>query len=320
LWNHQEKQLTITVVEGETMKTDNLVQSAVTSVLIVTVLMTIWMGAVKIACGDELKPGASLPGAASKTAAVQLSAADFDAWVQARIHNFNVERQNPQRDKTKLLSDMQVTEDVLFGRLKNDKFCSTSSIKKLVYAWADWDRLVRESPDKRSYNQAKRTIGTILPLLYDRDQLKAELHRIYATYLEVEENYQQAVVEFQAALDLFTPVHLEVDVKRVSVQLSMANEYLRLKQTDKGEAALLQVLSYDWVKIEDSDAQDGLRAMYVQAGHSLIELRRHHLKELKGTYFMPSTMGILGPRLQAAIKEAGGSQQDIDKVMAGYVY
>lgn len=269
---------------------------------------------------DDGKQPHELPSSALAATAAKLSAVDFDVWMKNRIRYYDTERQNPRGEKGKLLTEVKFLEEVLAVRLRDEKYSSDYSVKAVVYAWADWDRLTSESPTARTYDQAKRIIVAILPLLYDRDRLKADLHWCLAGYWEGEKDYRHAVDEYQAAAELFKSQHIAVDLCRVAVQLNLATNYIVLKQADKAEAALLQVLSYDWVKVREPEAQDRLKRMYIQAGHALIDLRRFKLKDLRNTFFIPSTVGILGPHLQAAIKEAGGSQKDVDAVLAGYVF
>jgi tetratricopeptide (TPR) repeat protein len=134
----------------------------------------------------------------------------------------------------------------------------------------------------------------------------ASLHQVKADLLNGEGRYADATKEYALAVESISPARLDFDTRLESCLATEGDTARITGDAATAEAAYLRALSYNFATVSDANAQMTLRDLYIQAGSGIIELRRHNLAKLRELFFIPSTMNVLGPQLDAAIAEAGG--------------
>jgi hypothetical protein len=123
-------------------------------------------------------------------------------------------------------------------------------------------------------------------------------------------SFRDAADSFQAALVAIEPLHLEVDLLRLTTLVNLGEALLSEGRKKEAEDQFLQALSYPWYAVVGHpEEMQKLRDQYVAAGRGLIDARRGDLKALNEIVFVPATYEVLGPVLEEAIKEAQPSTQ-----------
>jgi tetratricopeptide (TPR) repeat protein len=158
----------------------------------------------------------------------------------------------------------------------------------------------------------------LIPFIYGRPGLEAKLHQRKAYLFRTDEDVANAVKEYDKAIRLLTSLHIDVDQQRIKSIVDVADTLYLAGDKDKAEAFYLEALSYDWTKVQDAEVRQRLYDLYLTAGRGLIEVRKGNLKALKEIFFISAAKGELGSELQKAIRQAGGSEQEVAAVMAGY--
>jgi tetratricopeptide (TPR) repeat protein len=152
-------------------------------------------------------------------------------------------------------------------------------------------------------------VRELQPLLSDRPELKAQLLAREGSIQIGLAKFQDAADSFQASLSSIEPVHLEVDLLRLTTLVNLGESLLSVDRKKEAEGYFQQALSYPWYTILGHPAEmQNLRDQYVAAGRGLIQARRGNLKALKEIVFVPATYEVLGPVLDEAVKEAQAAQ------------
>ena len=152
-------------------------------------------------------------------------------------------------------------------------------------------------------------VRELQPLLSDRPELKAQLLARAGSIQIGLAKFQDAADSFQASLAAIEPVHLEVDLLRLTTLVNLGESFLSLDRKKEAEGYFQEALSYPWYTILGHPAEmQGLRDQYVSAGRGLIQARRGNLEALKEIVFVPATQEVLGPLLDEAVKEAQAAQ------------
>jgi len=160
---------------------------------------------------------------------------------------------------------------------------------------------------------AVRFIRDLQPLLSDRPKLRAQMLAREGSFWIGSGNFNEAAASFQSSLEILEPVHLEVDLLRLTTLVEAGESLLSLRRKSEAEAYFLEALSYPWYIVVGHPAEmQALRDQYISAGRGLIETRRGNLEALRQIFFVPATSQVLGPVLQKAIEEAETSTPSVD--------
>lgn len=235
-----------------------------------------------------------------------MSSQVFEIWMTTEADKVDVERQKGL-SRAELLRRLQVLEQPVVSRLQSEKFTTDEAILRMQNAWFNYE--ASGGVTGPSFSETKRFTASMVALLNKRPSLEARLHQVLAQVFTSEENLAEAAKEHDRALQLLNPLHIDVDVQRISTTVELATILYSLGEKKRAEALYLEALSYDWFKVQNSpSAFQRLRELYLQAGRGLIEARRDNLNALKEITFWPSTMENLGPVLRQAIEQAQANQ------------
>lgn len=167
------------------------------------------------------------------------------------------------------------------------------------------------SPDMLAKGEGQGLCGECLPWPgrtqeLAKPMLRAVLYLIRAELAHEQGHLQPAAEAFAEAVDELHALHLDIDHKRIYAMLHFGLTLLAQGNKRDAEKLFLDVLSYPWFLVMESDVQALLRDYYVKAALGLIECRRGDLAALEEIFFVPATHDELLPYLQRAIEEAGG--------------
>jgi hypothetical protein len=192
----------------------------------------------------------------------------------------------------------------IFDDLRSGRYVKDEAILRCVEAFVN-------SGDSKS---AIRFIRDLQPLLSDRPKLRAQMLTREGSIWISSGNFKEAAASFQSSLEIIEPVHLEVDLLRLSTLVEAGESLLSLCRKSEAEAYFLGALSYSWYTVVGHPTEmQRLRDQYIFAGRGLIESRRGNLEALKQIVFVPATSKDLGPVLDRAIEEAKASSQSVDQ-------
>ncbi len=228
-----------------------------------------------------------------------MNAIDFDIWIRSERTNTHQNGKSPGAISAALLS-----------RLYDGLETIDNSVTAVVYAWRQFEaKQNQESGIKKEPELAKKSttfllIEELLPLLNQKPILIARLQSIKANLLLEYNGLQEAEKIFATAVDHLHTLQLEVDVNRIYNMTIRGQVLLRLAQKEEAEKIFLDVLSYPWYLVRETDVQASLREYYVSAAIGLIECRRGDLEALNNIFFVPATENELKPILSEAIREA----------------
>jgi len=95
-------------------------------------------------------------------------------------------------------------------------------------------------------------------------------------------NFNEAAASFQSSLEILEPVHLEVDLLRLSTLVEAGESLLSLRRKSEAEAYFQEALRYSWYTVGGHPTEmQALRDQYISAGRGLIETRRGNLEALR---------------------------------------
>ena len=152
-------------------------------------------------------------------------------------------------------------------------------------------------------------VRELQPLLSDRPELTAQLLTREGSIYVGLGRFQDAADSFKASLAAIEPLHLEVDLLRLTILVNMGESLLSIDRKTEAEGYFQQALSYPWYIILGHPAEmQRLRDQYIAAGRGLIQARRGDLKALREIVFVPAAYEVLGPVLDDAVKEAQAAQ------------
>lgn len=228
-----------------------------------------------------------------------MNAAEFDTWIRSERTNAQQTGKSPS-----------VLSNALLERLNSDLNTWDNSITAVVYAWRQFEaKQIQESGSAKDLQAAKGSatmdlIDQLLPVITGRSLLQARLQSVKANLLLEYNGLEEAEKAFFAAVENLTGLQLEVDLNRIYNMTIRGQVLLRLDQKQEAEKLFLDVLSYPWYLVRETDVQISLREYYITAAIGLIECRRGDLPALKNIFFVPATEYELKPILDEAIREA----------------
>lgn len=228
-----------------------------------------------------------------------MNAIDFDNWIRSERTTAQQNGESPDTIAAALLT-----------RLQTGLETTDNSVTAVVYAWRQFEAKqiqesgIRKEPEPAKNSATFRLIEDLLALLNQRPMLIARLQSIKANLLLEYNDLQEAEKGFAAAVDHLHTLQLEVDANKIYNMTIRGQVLLRLEQKEAAEKVFLDVLSYPWYLVRETDVQVSLREYYVSAAIGLIECRRGNLEALKNIFFVPATEFELQPILREAIREA----------------
>lgn len=230
-----------------------------------------------------------------------MNASEFDIWLKAEKNNLQKDLQSPHALSTALLI-----------RLQEEKNTWDQSVLAVVNAWRQFEaKQGQASGMKKSMEQALnsetlRLTDQLLPLLENRPLLTARLQSIKANLLLEYNGLEEAEQLFASAIVQLSRQQLEVDLNRIYNMTIRGQVLLRLNRKEEAEKIFLDVQSYPWYLVRETDVQISLREYYISSAIGLIECRRGDLAALKNIFFVPAAEFELRPILNEAIREASG--------------
>jgi len=232
-----------------------------------------------------------------------MHATEFDIWVKTERTTLQQNLQNPD-----------ALETALIARLREEKETYDQTIGSVVYAWRQYEaKLNQEAENPNQLQDAlqsntARLINELLTVLNHRPLLVARLQSIKASLLLEYNGLEQAAELFSQSVSMLTDLHQEVDLNRIYNMTILGQVQLRLNKKPEAEKIFLDVLSYPWYLVRETDVQISLREYYITAAIGLIECRRGDLPALKNIFFVPATEYELKPILDEAIREASSNR------------
>lgn len=231
---------------------------------------------------------------------MEMSSDEFTQWVKKR-------RESAYRDRQPPTLIIQAVSE----RLQRHRWISDETILSAVNAVVSYESSSTTQESRTTvpdFRNALEFVGKVIAGTSDRQALQGLLHRRSAELLRIAGDRTGAMKEYEEAVPLLTKSAVELEQARIDAIVQMADMSYLNGDKGKAEGLYLKALSYDWYKVDDAKRQQELALLYVAAGRGLIECRRHNLKALKNTYFIPATLQELGPLLEKAVSEALGSQ------------
>lgn len=228
-----------------------------------------------------------------------MNASEFDIWLKG-------ERSNTQHHAPLGISN------ALLNRLREDKNTWDQSILAVVYAWRQYEAKqaqasgIKKAPDQAHQSETLKLTDQLLPLLENRSLLIAKLQSIKANLLLEYNGLEEAEQLFASAITQLSRQQLDVDLNRIYNMTIRGQVLLRLSRKEEAEKIFLDVQSYPWYLVRETDVQVSLREYYISSAIGLIECRRGDLPALKNIFFVPAAEYELRPILNEAIREASG--------------
>lgn len=219
-----------------------------------------------------------------------------------------VTRSNQDKEHHRKPSDV---EAALLKQLQSGRYVTDESVVAVVNAWSAYESPSPTAASKilsaeQQFPNTLRLIKAVHLFTYGRPFLKASLHQIQASLLRICGDSAVAAKELQVSLDVLTPFHLMVDQSRMNSLVEEGETLYVSGAKEQAQVFFLEALSYDWYKVEDPEALQTLKDLYVRAGRGLIDCRRQNLKALQEIVFVPAASDELGAYLAKAIQDAGG--------------
>lgn len=230
-----------------------------------------------------------------------MNASEFDIWLNTEKAKTQKEALSPHALSTALLI-----------RLQEDRNTWDQSVLAVVYAWRQYEAKQNQvSGGKKEMEQAlnsetRKLIDQLLSLLENRPLLTARLQSIKANLLLEYNGLEEAEQLFASAIAQLSRQQLEVDLNRIYNMTIRGQVLLRLNRKEEAEKIFLDVQSYPWYLVRETDVQVSLREYYISSAIGLIECRRGDLPALKNIFFVPAAEFELRPILNEAIREASG--------------
>lgn len=231
-----------------------------------------------------------------------MNAAEFDIWIRSEKASAQQNNRSPEP-----------LSGALLERLQKDLNTWDSSVTAVVYAWRQFEAKqvqgsgMEKEPSLATASKTMHLIDALLPLVNDRSLLQARLQSIKANLLLEYNALEEAEKVFFSAIDHLTGLQLDVDLNRMYNMTIRGQVLLRLGQKQEAERIFLDVLSYPWYLVRETDVQISLREYYISSAIGLIECRRGDLPALKNIFFVPATEYELKPILDEAIREASAN-------------
>jgi tetratricopeptide (TPR) repeat protein len=200
---------------------------------------------------------------------------------------------------------------IVLERLQQGKFVTDQTILTCVTAWSYYEQVeeadrVKAGVAEYSFDKTLAYLGQVEPFLYGRRPLQAQLLLKKAYCFTTAHQPDKAISAYKEAAALLDPLHLQMDQLRIGCLTELADSLFAAGKKMEAEKLYLEVLSYPWFNVVDNpEALQNLRGLYVRAGRGLIECRRKNYAALKEIYFVPATREELAPFLDRAIAEAG---------------
>lgn len=230
-----------------------------------------------------------------------MNASEFDIWLKT-------EKANAQKDA---LSPHALSTALLI-RLQEDRNTWDQSVLTVVYAWRQFEAKQNQASGMKKEmvqvlnSETLRLIDQLLALLEDRSLLIARIQSIKANLLLEYNGLEEAEQLFASAIVQLSRQQVEVDLNRIYNMTIRGQVLLRLNRKEEAEKIFLDVLSYPWYLVRETDVQVSLREYYISSAIGLIECRRGNLAALKNIFFVPAAEFELRPILNEAIREASG--------------
>lgn len=231
-----------------------------------------------------------------------MNAEEFDIWIRSERTHIQQNNKSPE-----------ALSNALLERLRNDLNTRDQSVSAVVYAWRQFEaKQSQESGTKKELQQAigsktLQLIDALLPLVTGSSLLQARLQSIKGNLLLEYNGLEEAEKVFFTAVNQLSGLQLEVDVNRIYNMTIRGQVLLRLQRKQEAESIFLDVLSYPWYLVRETDVQASMREYYITAAIGLIECRRGDLPALKNIFFVPATENELKPILDEAIREASNN-------------
>jgi tetratricopeptide (TPR) repeat protein len=270
-----------------------------TVIFMALVLLSVYSGNIpnSVLLAQRAQGPATLPDSDAH-ATIDMSSQEFTRWLKARRKEADINKTKPTEIKQAVLARLQanrtITDDTVVSAV--NAYVSYESARSATNA----------STRSADFREPLGFIDEIVPLIADRPVLLARLHQCAGYLLRTKGDIERAIAEYERAVILLKVAAIEVEKAKVESILEIAEMHYLRGEKEKAIAAYLQVLSFDWYKVEDPKARQDMMVMYLNAGAGLIECRRNNLKALEDTYFVPATLGVLGPLLERAKREAEG--------------
>ncbi len=229
-----------------------------------------------------------------------MSSISFDKWIaDQRKVIASAWYQNPKSEWPKPVA----LSDALMQRIKSGRVVSSASVTTVVDTWSEYERH-NALTGKVVFPATKKLIDDIVVYVDDKAMV-AQLYLKKARLAGLEGNDSDAAVYYERSFKSFDSIHISIDRNRLESLVGMANALHATGQTKQAEPLYLEALSYPWWQIEgNAEALQEMRALYIQAGRNLIDIRRNDLQGLKNIVFIPAVREDLAPYLQQRIEEA----------------
>jgi hypothetical protein len=224
-----------------------------------------------------------------------MDAATFHTWVKRARLALEDGHEPPEHLIRKLIE-----------RLEDERLTFDSSVLDVVHAWRGFESGRNRKQEPAIYARTIQLIDMLLPYAEPRPHLHASLATIKGDLLLEMGKLPLAAEAFAAAVDDLHGLHLDIDTQRIYGMVRLGFILLAQARKQDAEKIFLDVLSYPWYLVMETEAQRLLREYYIDAGEGLIEARRGNPEALKEIYFVPAVYDKLLPKLQAAIEEANG--------------
>ena len=221
-----------------------------------------------------------------------MTASDFDRAVRTGRAALNKDADAPN-----------ALERMVLDRLSAGSETYDSTLLEVVYAWREFESR-NPGQTEKPFARTLALIDELLTHAGHKAALRSVLYIIRGEITYQERLLEPAAEAFLNAVDEMHALHLDVDVKRIYAMVMLGDILIMQGNKTDAEKLFLDVLSYPWYLIRESDIQGQLRAYYVRAGRRLIECRRGNLKALQNIFFVPATEPDLLPTLKRAIAEA----------------
>lgn len=251
---------------------------------------------------DGMPTPSSTPSqSATSQPTLEMSSQEFEHWVAVKKREVDVAVGGVSPN---------VIGDATLGRLRDSRIVTDDAIISTVvsFLYSENRRSDRSATQKKlDYSDAIVFIEKVLPLISDRPILLAQLHQRIGHLQQIAEDNDKAKEEYEKTVSIITPEIEKLEYAKMEALVQIAGIYYAKRDKVKAEDWYLKALSLDWPTIEDAHIKQKIFGLYLEAGRGLIQCRRHNLKALKNTFFFPAAMEDLGPVLNAAILEAGGT-------------
>ena len=248
---------------------------------------------------------------------------NFQNLINSEKSSLDVQRHKGV-SQAELEARLKALEVATERRLEAGLYVTDETVTTVVYAWTEFEspymtgQLWKRDAQGRRFPETRRCIERLLPMIQDRPLLEAALHQRKGYVLQTDGDAKGAVSEYTSASQILTSLQDIIAERRIESIVDTADLLSAKGDQENAEKFYLLALSYDWTGTQDAEAYQRGKDLYLRAGRGLIDVRRNRLSALKDTYFISTALKELGPDLQKAIKLAGGSDEDVKNVMAGY--